>query len=176
VLGRTSEAKGVDRVVRAVRAARDRGVDVELAVHGPSLNDDARRHRERLEALVPELGLDGPVRIHGPVEPARVGALFAEMDCLVNNMRAGATDKVVYEAAASCLPVLASNPAFDDLLGGLDLAFEREDVDGLAGRFAALAAAPVEERARIGGLLRERAAAGHSVDAWARRLLVVAAS
>ena len=31
-------------------------------------------------------------------------------------MRAGAPDKVVYEAAAACLPVLASNPIFDELL------------------------------------------------------------
>ena len=41
-----------------------------------------------------------------------------ESHVLVNNMRAGAPDKVVYEAAASCLPVLASNPVFDDLLPG----------------------------------------------------------
>ena len=45
-----------------------------------------------------------------------VPALFARSHVLVNNMRAGAPDKVVYEAAASCLPVLASNPVFDDLL------------------------------------------------------------
>ena len=47
---------------------------------------------------------------------AEVPALFARSHVLINNMRAGAPDKVVYEAAASCLPVLASNPLFDDLL------------------------------------------------------------
>ena len=52
----------------------------------------------------------------GPVPRAEIPALFARSDVLVNNMRAGAPDKVVYEAAASCLPVLASNPVFDDLL------------------------------------------------------------
>ena len=72
--------------------------------------------------------------------------------------------------------MLASNPAFDDLLTGLDLSFGREDADGLAERFAALAAAPAGERARIGRLLHDRAAASHSVDAWARRLLEVAES
>ena len=52
----------------------------------------------------------------GPVPRARCPALFARSHVLINNMRAGAPDKVVYEAAASCLPVLASNPVFDDLL------------------------------------------------------------
>jgi glycosyltransferase involved in cell wall biosynthesis len=176
VLGRTSAAKGVDHVVRAVGLARERGVDVELDVHGPSLNDDERRHRAELEALVRQLGLEDAVRVGGTVAPADVPRAFAEHDCLVNNMRPGATDKVVYEAAAACLPVLASNPAFDDLLGGLDLAFDREDEDALATRFAALGAAPVAERARIGRLLHERAAASHSVEAWARRLLEVVES
>jgi glycosyltransferase involved in cell wall biosynthesis len=88
-------------------------------------------------------------------------------------MRAGATDKIVYEAAASCVPVVASNPAFDDLLGGLDLAFGRDDVETLAARLERLAVTPPDERRRIGRLLRERVVASHSVDAWARRLLAV---
>jgi glycosyltransferase involved in cell wall biosynthesis len=176
VLGRTSEAKGVDHLLRGVRAARDRGVDVGLDVYGPSMNDDERRHRHALEELIAELELDPFVRIGDAVAPTEIPALFGEYDCLVNNMRAGATDKVVYEAAAACLPVLASNPAFDDLLAGLDAAFERQDADGLADRFAALAVAPAEERTRIGWLLHDRVAANHSVDAWARRLLEVATS
>ncbi len=173
VLGRTSEAKGIDLVLRAVRTARDRGVDVEIDVHGPSMSPAERRHRQELAALVATLGLGAAARIHGPAAPASVPRLLAGHDCLVNNMRAGATDKVVYEAAASCLPVLASNRAFDDLLAGLDLTFEREDADGLAARFAALAATGAGERARIGRLLHDRAAATHSVDAWAQRLLAV---
>lgn len=176
VLGRTSEAKGVDHVLRAVRAARERGVDVEVDVYGPSMSDAELCHRHDLEALVTSLGLDAVARIHGSAAPSDVPRLLAEHDCLVNNMRPGATDKVVYEAAASCLPVLASNPSFDDLLAGLDLAFAREDANDLADRFAVLAGAPVEERTRIGRLLHERVAAGHSVDAWARRLLEVAES
>ncbi len=62
---------------------------------------------------------------------AEIPALFAQSHVLVNNMRAGAPDKVVYEAAASCLPVLASNPVFDDLLPD-DLRFDRDDPESLA--------------------------------------------
>ena len=42
--------------------------------------------------------------IGDPVPRAEIPALFATHDALVNNMRAGAPDKVVYEAAAACLP------------------------------------------------------------------------
>jgi glycosyltransferase involved in cell wall biosynthesis len=168
-LGRTSPAKGFEQMIRAVALARARGAEVELDVYGPSMSSEERRHRTELEALAG----DG-VRIHEPVAPAAVPALLADADVLVNNMREGATDKVVFEAAASCVPVLASNPAFDELLDGLELDFPRTDEDALAARLVRLATLPVAERARIGRTLRERTLAGHSVDAWARRLLEVA--
>ena len=83
---------------------------------------------EGWEALVAELGLDGRARLDGPVPRTEVPALLAAATALVNNMKAGAPDKVVYEAAASCVPVLASNPVFDELFAGLEpeLAFARE--------------------------------------------------
>jgi len=94
----------------------------------------------------------------------------------VNNMEAGAPDKVVYEAAASGRPVLASNPVFDELFAGLEppLAFPRDDPEALAERLAQLASLSAEERAAIGGKLRERVAARHSVQHWADRILQAA--
>ena len=94
---------------------------------------------------------------------ARVPELFARADVLVNNMEAGAPDKVVYEAAASCLPVLASNPVFDDLLAD-DLRFKRDDPEGLAARLRALAR---RRRPELRGLVQ----ANHSVEHWADSLL-----
>ena len=85
-------------------------------VHGPSLSDDERAHRRELEQLVGELGLEGRVDDRRRAAASRDPALFATHDALVNNMRAGAPDKVVYEAAPACLPVLASNPVFDAFL------------------------------------------------------------
>ena len=67
-------------------------------------------------------------------------ALFARSDVLVNNMRAGAPDKVVYEAAAPCLPVLASNPVFDDLFAGLSAVLRARSPESLAERLRWFAA------------------------------------
>jgi glycosyltransferase involved in cell wall biosynthesis len=104
-----------------------------------------------------------------------VPALFARSDVLVNNMEAGAPDKVVYEAAAACRPVLASNPVFDELFAGYPLTFERDSPESLADRLRWFARLSADERAEIGRTLRERVARSHSVDTWADGLIRAAA-
>jgi glycosyltransferase involved in cell wall biosynthesis len=126
-----------------------------------------RAHRTELQRLVAELGLTARVRLEDAVPHAEVPRLFAGADALVNNMRAGAPDKVVYEAAASCLPVLASNPVFDDLLGP-ELSFDRDSPEELAARVRSLAAL---DRAAIGLELRRRVEQHHDVDSWADGVL-----
>jgi glycosyltransferase involved in cell wall biosynthesis len=99
-----------------------------------------------------------------------VPTLLADADVLVNNMRSGATDKVVYEAAAACLPVLASNPAFDTLLPD-ELRFDRDDPAELADRLRGLLHA---DRAAIGRALRAQVEVRHGVEGWAERVVAVA--
>ena len=96
--------------------------------------------------------------------------LYGEVDALVNDMREGATDKVVYEAAATCMPVLASNPAFDTLLPA-ELRFEHGDVEGLA---LAIAGLVDVDRNAIGRDLREIVVREHSVETWAQRVVDLA--
>jgi glycosyltransferase involved in cell wall biosynthesis len=164
-LGRYSPAKGLDVVVRALA-----GTDATLTVHGPTLTEAERAHRAELERLAAELGLADRIRLEHAVPRAQLPALFAEADALVNNMRAGAPDKVVYEAAASCLPVLASNPVFDDLLGS-ELRFERDSPGQLAERLRSLAAL---DRAQLGRELRRKVKERHTADGWAEGVLQAA--
>ncbi len=175
-LGRYSRAKGLETILRGVKLACDGGIDVRLEVFGPALNAAEREHRADLERLVGELGLDRRVRLGHAVLRSEVPEVLARAKALVNNMEAGAPDKVVYEAAASCLPVVVSNPVFDELTDGLDaeLMFARGDASELAERIAALAALDPGARAAIGSVLRERVAERHSVDHWADAVLEVA--
>jgi glycosyltransferase involved in cell wall biosynthesis len=165
-LGRYSRAKGLDVILRAV----SKSLEASLDVYGPALSDDERAHRKELERLVGELALDGRVTLADAVPRAQLPELFRTHDALVNNMRAGAPDKVVYEAAASCLPVLASNPVFDSLLEP-EQRFVREDADSLTERIRELAGLDAGERARLGRRLRGRVEKGHSVETWARGIL-----
>jgi glycosyltransferase involved in cell wall biosynthesis len=162
VLGRYSPAKGIDTILRAVRQTE--GVEVEL--HGAALNALEQKHRRELEQLGFPLGEAVPRK--------ELPQLFARADVLVNNMQAGAPDKVVYEAAAACLPVLASNPVFDELFSGFPLSFDRRSPESLAERLRWFAGLSAAERAEIGRTLRERVARHHSVDTWADGILAAA--
>jgi glycosyltransferase involved in cell wall biosynthesis len=166
-LGRTSPAKGLETVVRGVGLVPT----ASLQIRGPSLTAEERDHRRVLGALVDELGVGDRVQLLDPVPRVEVPALLAGVDVLVNNMRSGATDKVVFEAAASCLPVLASNPALDTLLPG-ELRFERDDPDDLADRLRYLVTA---DRTAIGRSLRSAVEERHGVEGWADRVVAVAA-
>jgi glycosyltransferase involved in cell wall biosynthesis len=164
-LGRYSPAKGLPVVVHAVAAT-----DARLTIHGPMLTPLEREHRATLAELVDALGVGDRVRLEGPVPRDRVPELFADADLLVNNMRAGAPDKVVYEAAASCLPVVASNPVFDELLAP-ELRFAREDPDDLVARLRQFEARDGAARRELGRRLREKVTSHHSADSWADGIL-----
>jgi glycosyltransferase involved in cell wall biosynthesis len=166
VLGRYSPAKGIPTILRAVEDARAHGLDVDVELHGTASNELERSHRRELQQLGFELD--------DAVPRSELPSLFSRSDALVNNMEAGAPDKVVYEAAASCLPVLASNPVFDELFEGYELRFDRDDPASLVERLRGLAALGADERKELGRTLRERVAGRHSVDTWADGIIEAA--
>jgi glycosyltransferase involved in cell wall biosynthesis len=150
VLGRYSPAKGLETILRAAQLA-----GVAVTAHGS--DETFESYKDELQRAFPEAELGGPVCRDA------VPALFARSHVLVNNMRAGAPDKVVYEAAASCLPVLASNPVFDDILPD-ELRFDRDDAAALAEKLRTLDARRRPE-------LREAVTRRHSVEHWADALV-----
>jgi glycosyltransferase involved in cell wall biosynthesis len=158
-LGRTSPAKGLETIVRAAALA-----DVDLELRGPSLTDEERAERARLTAL--------GARFEEPVPYSEVPELLLGKDVFVNNMREGALDKVVYEAAATCMPVLASNSGFDDILP-TTLRFPREDVEMLAARLRELKGS---DRNALGRSLRDAVEARHSLDHWADEVVAAVAA
>jgi glycosyltransferase involved in cell wall biosynthesis len=173
-LGRTSPAKGLATVIEAVLLLD--GVPVEAELRGPSLTEAEQAHRQELAALIDRLGLEERVRLEGPVAQTATPSVYARSDVLVNNMRAGALDKVVYEAAAFGLPVVVASEGFEPLVRGIDppLRFAQDDTTGLADRLRALLDVGPDRRRAIGGELRERIVRDHSVEHWAERVIEAA--
>jgi glycosyltransferase involved in cell wall biosynthesis len=172
-LGRYSAAKRHDVAVRALRVLVDRGLDAQLAVHGAEATARDADVRASLAALVRELGLEERATLADAVSREELPALLAGVDVLVNASESGSADKVVFEAALSCLLPLAASPVFDILLPET-LRFPPGDATALADRLAALAELPAEDRRRRGRELRARVEAEHSVDHWADAVLRVA--
>lgn len=168
-LGRYSAAKGLAPIIRAVALARTTGLDVRLNAHGTSTHPGEAANLAVLRALVAELELAEWIELGPPLPRHEIPELLAGSTALVNNMRPGAPDKVVYEACAACRPVIVSNPLFDELLDDLTppLRFPLDDVDELAARIASVGALDPEARDVLGRTLRERVVARHSVGSWA---------
>jgi glycosyltransferase involved in cell wall biosynthesis len=161
-LGRYAPVKGWDTVLRALPELPD----ATMTIHGPMLTDADRAEKPRLGALATELGVRDRVTFGDEIAYAEVPHLFGLADAVVNATRGNAADKIVYEAAASCLPVFAASPVFDGLLP-----------DGL--RFHGDHPASLAEKIRdyaegAGPELRARVAAEHSAAHWADRVLEVA--
>jgi glycosyltransferase involved in cell wall biosynthesis len=127
------------------------------------LTDADRAYRPQLESLARELGVADRVTFGDEVAYAEVPHLFGLADAVVNATRGNAADKVVYEAAAACLPVFAASPVFDTLLPDA-LRFHGDYPESLAERIRTYAGG-------AGSDLRAVVEAEHSVDRWAERLL-----
>jgi glycosyltransferase involved in cell wall biosynthesis len=158
-LGRYAPVKGWETVLRALPELPD----ATLTLHGPELTETDRAHRPQLVALADRMGVRDRVSFGETVPYAAVPHLFGLADAVVNATRGNAADKVVYEAAAACLPVFAASPVFDTLLPE-QLRFHGDFPSSLAERVR-------DYDGGAGSALRERVAAEHSVDHWAERVL-----
>lgn len=169
-LGRYAEVKGHDVALRALRLLLDRGVEAELVVHGEEATPNDVTVRAHLAELVEQFSLAGNAKLLDPVPRTDIPGLFAQTDVLVNATHGAAADKVVFEAAASCVPAAAASPVFDTLLPD-ELRFPDGDAGVLAARLAALSR---DELPALGRRLRSRVESGHSVAHWADAVLAAA--
>ncbi len=161
-LGRYAPVKGWETVLGALAELPE----ASLTLHGPLLTDGDRVHRPQLEQLAADLGVAERVSFGDAVPYAEVPHLFGLADAVINATRGNAADKVVYEAAAACLPVFASSPIFDTLLPE-SLRWHGDYPSSLAERIRSYPGG-------AGPALRERVASEHSVDHWAERVLAEA--
>jgi glycosyltransferase involved in cell wall biosynthesis len=158
-LGRYAPVKGWEAVLRALTELPE----ATFTVHGPTLTDSDRAELPRLESVAAALGVDDRVTFGGEVPYASVPQLLGLADAVVNATHGNAADKVVYEAAAACLPVFAASPVFDTLLPA-ELRFGADDPGSLAARIRGYEGGD-------GRALRARVEAEHSAGHWAERVL-----
>jgi glycosyltransferase involved in cell wall biosynthesis len=179
-LGRTAPWKGYGTLLDGFEQAVNQGLDARLEIRGPSTKGEERAHRAALAARIERSPvLADRARLAEPLSREQIPSLLAAVDALVTAADSGhetqTLDKVVYEASACAVPVIASNPALAAYLDGLPLRldFRPHDPRDLARALIEFAAAPAALREATGLELRRRVEQGHSVDTWAARVLAV---
>jgi len=176
-LGRMTAWKGYTTMLAGLELATGHGLDATLEIRGPVLTDAERAHLDELRAIVGASPvLRERVALEPPLPREAIPALLADADVLLSATQPEGSetlDKVVYEAGAAGVPVLSSNVALDEFLGGLPvrLRFARKDPADLARVLMELDAAGAAVRAQVGEELRLRVEAGHSVESWADAVL-----
>ena len=180
-LGRMARWKGYETMLEALRIGTERGLDAELELRGPALTFDEQAHAAELAAIVAESQqLRERVRIEQPLAREGIPDRLRRADALLSATQPSGSDtldKVVYEAAACAVPVVASNAALDEFLSGLDLElrFPARDAGALAEILLRLAHAAPQARRDAGLELRRRVVAHHSLDSWADAVTAIVA-
>lgn len=108
-IGQWVMRKGVDVLLEGVRQAIEAGCDVTLDLYGEchSQKEEAREYLERLQTSVETWGLTGPIRFQGRTDDA--ARVLREADVLVHAARQEPWGRVLLEAAASGLPIVATD-------------------------------------------------------------------
>jgi glycosyltransferase involved in cell wall biosynthesis len=129
--------KGIDVVLRALAAARNRGADVGLDIAGSGPSEAA------LRALARELGVDEAVRFLGRLSRDDMAGHMRDALALVMGSRVETFGIVAAEAIASGTPVIAPRACSLPEIVGPDtgLLYEPEDADACATAMVSIARA-----------------------------------
>lgn len=103
-VGAVGEAKGVDVLLRAIKALRDRGVNLRLRIIGRT-HDGGRWLRQQINAL----GLQGGVTCQDHMAWDLVIYEYDKSDIFILPSRSEGVPHVVLEAMARGVPVVATN-------------------------------------------------------------------
>lgn len=105
-LGRIHPIKGLDRLIEAAALLRDRGLDVDLALAGPTQDEE---HRAALEHLASRLALADRVRFPGELHGEAKLDFLAGCRLLCLPSHSENFGNVVVEALAALTPVVAAH-------------------------------------------------------------------
>lgn len=154
-VGRMTQAKGIDTLLRATRKVLNEGIPVilDLVGDGPE--------KQVMEQLTEQLHLGAHVRFHGWLGRSDLADQhYANAFCLINCSRHQGLDKVIIEAMSYGLPVIVTNvsvaPAVIDP-PRCGLVVEPDNVTGLASAIRTLVA-DIEQARRMGDSGRQQAA------------------
>lgn len=165
MVSRLSPIKGIETVLQALGALKERGLPFRAAIVGaePGGKGD---YTQRVKMEINRMGLGGIVKLPGKASREEVLGWYRMSSVHVNASPPGSFDKVALEAMSCSRPSLVCNEGFRETLGDYAdlLLFRKDDPADLADRLEALLGMDSENLRRMGAYLRERVIELHSLD------------
>lgn len=155
-IGRLSPIKDYETLLAGVALLRLEGVPFHLTIIGEAVRSEDRAYVRRLKRFVEEKQLQQVVTFAGALPHVTLPKALIRADVFINLSRTGSVDKAVLEAMSCAIPVITSNEAFREVLGGDEahLVIPPGDAQALAQRLQWLAKLSLEERRVLGERLR----------------------
>lgn len=131
-VGRLTQIKNLDTLIRASKILKDRGYLVEVELVGASVTDEDKIYEASLHALAKELEVDNEIKFVGSVPNSEVAKFYWNNHLSLNLCPTGGMDKTILESMAAGTPVMVSNEAYREYFGehANELIFKlRDEVD-----------------------------------------------
>ncbi len=162
-VSRLSRSKNIHTMIDAIAKLNDK--DLKLTVVGSPPDEDSQKYLDGLKEQVKNLNLDNQVKFAGFVNHNEVKNYYNKAAIFINTSKTQSLDKTGIEAMASGLLLLASNPAYSEVLEG----YKHKDIltcsdEQVADKLAFLLKLPEKKKAEISNDLRKIAIEGHSVE------------
>lgn len=174
-VGRISPVKDYETTLHALALLRREGLNITLDIIGGAGLPEQETYFTQLKEMAEMLHVSDATTFHGSLSNIRMAPLLSLAHCFVNTSRTGSFDKAVGEAMAVGLPVLTSNEAFKEVLGGVaeKLMFPRGDSNSLARLIVGLMNMSDKERTQLGKHLCEQIEKKHSLSGFVKKILAL---
>jgi glycosyltransferase involved in cell wall biosynthesis len=131
-VGRLTQIKNLDTLIRAAKVLKDRGYAVEVELVGAAVTDKDKGFEASLHALANELGVVNEIKFVGSVPNSEVAKFYWRNHLSLNLCPTGGMDKTILESMAAGTPAMVSNEAYREYFGkhAGELIFKlRDEVD-----------------------------------------------
>lgn len=146
-VGRITPVKGLEYLLRAIVELRDSGMAFQLKFAGP---EQEAGYAARLKSEIAALGASEWVEFCGEIPSEKMEEAYREADIFILPSLSEGTPKVLPEAMAKGLPIIATTVgAVPEIVGDAGILLEPRDVQGLSAALLRLGRDP-ELRLKLG--------------------------
>ena len=160
--GRLSTVKNVHIFIHALSILNEGNADFRADIIGSPTDERGKEYENKLHEIGNDLVRAGKLAFKPAISPDENITLYAKYDLYVNLTPDGSFDKTILEAAASAVPVLASNSALRGVVDGRCYLPELEP-KVVSGRIKEFLGLDISEKNKIGQELREFVVRSHSL-------------